>query len=426
MVSLPRFPVSFSGLTGALMRFGADGWFSICFVTLSFFLGLIRIQVTSLAVLGVLTLPLLGFGAVFLAPALLFSMALSAIERSRARGLLNVDLVAPEPVRGSMWAMYIANPTLWRSLAHTSVSGLWGTIASVFLFAGAGLCLRVLGQVVLAFGRPYPGGPFSGMTAAMDLLVASTCCASLVFFVPLAARIIAWTEVWFAKTLITGDRARELKRLNEKVISLEESRTFAIDSVDLERKRIERDLHDGPQQRLTAIAMDIGIALAKLDKNPEKARETLKRAHTAAKEATTELREVIRGIDPPILTHRGLEAALPALAGRCPIPTTVRVELPERPSSRIESIVHFSISEALTNATKHSGAKKVSVSVSRFEDLLVTEIFDDGTGGASTEGGTGLLGLRKRLAAVDGWLDIDSPPGGPTIMTFHVPWRSAQ
>jgi signal transduction histidine kinase len=240
------------------------------------------------------------------------------------------------------------------------------------------------------------------------------------------ARGLVGVDVALARSLI-GPRpdAERVAELTQRVETLHRTREMTVDSVELERRRIERDLHDGPQQRLVALAMDLGMAQTKLDDDPEAARALLAKAHSAAKEAIVEMRQVARGIHPPVLTDRGLDAALSALAARAPVPVQIRVDLPRRPSPTIESIAYFCVSEALTNIAKHSGAAHATVDVTGSAEGVHVVVTDDGRGGADPTGGTGLSGLRQRLAAVDGTLTIDSPPGAGTRLMMTLPDRTA-
>ena len=189
-----------------------------------------------------------------------------------------------------------------------------------------------------------------------------------------------------------------------------------VDAAEAERRRIERDLHDGAQQRLVALAMDLGMAKEKLASDPEAAAALLDEAHAESKQALVELRDLARGIHPAVLTDRGLGPALSAVAARCPVPVAVSVDIGERPDTTIEGIAYFVVSEALTNVARHSGATRASVSVTRRGDRLVIDVSDNGHGGADPELGTGIAGLRARVEGVDGWLFVSSPPGGPTSL----------
>lgn len=197
------------------------------------------------------------------------------------------------------------------------------------------------------------------------------------------------------------------------------SRARLVDAFEAERRRIERDLHDGAQQRLVALSMKLG--LASLDAPAGPLRADLDEAHDLAKLALTELRELIRGIYPQVLTDRGLPAAIRDVAGRSTVPVDVDFVLHERFSTTIEVAAYYVVSEALTNVAKHSGAGKAMVRGSRSGELLVIEIVDDGVGGADINGGSGLQGLADRLAVVDGTLSISSPAGGPTLLRVEIP-----
>jgi len=213
--------------------------------------------------------------------------------------------------------------------------------------------------------------------------------------------------------------------LERRVTELEESREASVDAAEAERRRIERDLHDGAQQRLVALAMDLGLARQRLERtgDPTTA-ELVGQAHDEAKRAITELRELVRGIHPAVLTDRGLDAALSAVAARCPVPVDLHVALPERPAPVIEATAYFVVAEALTNVAKHSRARVARVHVLRRDARLVVEVGDDGVGGAAIERAGGLAGLRDRVRAVEGVLRLASPPGGPTWLMAELPWRS--
>jgi signal transduction histidine kinase len=184
--------------------------------------------------------------------------------------------------------------------------------------------------------------------------------------------------------------------------------------------RIERDLHDGAQARLVALAMDLGMAEQKLDDDPTAARELVTQARDEAQRTLQELRDLVRGIGPQILRDRGLEAALVPLAARSPIEVDLNVNLPERPGERYESTAYFVVSEALANAIKHSQAKQININLWNHEQWLYVRVSDNGVGGANPEG-SGLRGLRARAESVDGRLMIESPTGGPTIIDAWLP-----
>ena len=205
-----------------------------------------------------------------------------------------------------------------------------------------------------------------------------------------------------------------------RVEQLEESRAAAVDVQESELRRIERDLHDGAQARLVALGMSLGMAEEKLSTDPEGALALLAEARSGAKEALEELRDLARGIHPPILTDRGLGPAIEALAARSPIPVSVSVEVGDRPWPAVETAAYFVVAESLANAIKHSGATRIDVRVSRTGKLLVSEVADDGIGGADPAG-NGLTGLDQRVRALDGRLRVASPVGGPTTVRAELP-----
>src|SRR4051794_1173731 len=226
----------------------------------------------------------------------------------------------------------------------------------------------------------------------------------------------------------TGALARLLlgadtEELEERVEVLTETRAGAVDAAAAELERIERDLHDGAQARLVALAMDLGMAEERFERDPDGARELVEKAREEAKQALAELRDLARGMRPALLAERGLAEAVRALAARTPLPTTATVEPGPRVPPAVESAAYFVVAEALTNAVKHSAATRLTVEISRDGDLLVVQVADDGVGGADA-GGNGLSGLRKRVEALDGSLRIASPRGGPTLLHAELPCGS--
>ncbi|MFE5873525.1 sensor histidine kinase, partial [Streptomyces roseifaciens] len=203
----------------------------------------------------------------------------------------------------------------------------------------------------------------------------------------------------------------------------EQDRGVVVDTAAADLRRIERDLHDGAQARLVALAMGLGLAKEKVLEDPEAAARMVDEAHGEVKLALQELRDLARGIHPAVLTDRGLDAALSSVAARCTVPVSVSVDLAERPAPAIEGIAYFTVSELLQNVSKHSRARTAEVELWRKDRRLLIQVRDDGRGGASTDSGSGLAGLAERLGSVDGLFEVDSPPGGPTVVTAELPWR---
>jgi signal transduction histidine kinase len=209
----------------------------------------------------------------------------------------------------------------------------------------------------------------------------------------------------------------------ERIKELETSRAGAVDVQETELRRIERDLHDGAQARLVALGMSLGMAEQKLESDPEAVGALLAEARQGASEALEELRVLARGIHPPILTDRGLEAAVSALVMHSPLQVALAVNVPDRPNAAVESAAYFTVSEALANAIKHGRAKRVEISIRSSNGILVAEVTDDGRGGANANG-DGLKGLRQRVEALDGTLRVSSPEGGPTTVRAVMPCES--
>jgi signal transduction histidine kinase len=236
--------------------------------------------------------------------------------------------------------------------------------------------------------------------------------------------VLAGVQILRAAAAIDAGLARTLlgpSRLSSEVARLSQARALAVEAAESERRRIERDLHDGFQPRLVSLAAQLGLAMARLDRDPAAARPLVGRAHGEAKTALADLRHVIRGIHPPVLDERGLDAALSGLVAGCPVPVRVDLSLPARPDRTREAIAYFVAAEAITNITRHSGAQKASVTITGAGGSLAVLVEDDGRGGAAARPGGGLAGLAARAAAVDGTLTITSPPGGPTRVEAVLP-----
>ncbi|MFJ9542404.1 sensor histidine kinase [Streptomyces sp. NPDC101225] len=330
-----------------------------------------------------LTVTVIGFP--LLAAGLAGSRVLGRMERARARRLLglHVDEPSPLPGRGTgflprLW-MQLKDPVGWRTVLYDFIRLPWGV---------------------------------------------------LTFAITLTSLFVLWPVLPFvARGLTNADRAmvRGLlspsDELERRIAELESDRGVVVDTANADLRRIERDLHDGAQARLVNLAMGLGLAKEKLLEDPDSAAEMVAEAHGEVKLALQELRDLARGIHPAVLTDRGLDAALSSVASRCTVPVKVTVDLAERPAAAIEGIAYFTVSELLQNVSKHSGARTASVEVWRATDRLLIQVEDDGRGGARLDAGTGMQGLADRLGAVDGLFVIDSPQGGPTVVTAELPWR---
>lgn len=320
----------------------------------------------------------------------------------------------------------LKDPATWRDFLWLLVDAIGGFITALFGYALIAYGVEGL-LMVMGLYRPLSGGYWYAFIP-VDGFGSAVLCALLG-----AALIVTamWVNPYFikahfllARSLIAPTRGTQLA---QRVERLYETRHDAVDSSAAELRRIERDLHDGAQARLVAMGMSLGTIEALVEKDPAKAKELLAQARSSSAEALTELRDLVRGIHPPVLAERGLGDAAKALALRMQIPVEVDVELPGRFEEPVESAAYFAISEVLTNAAKHSGAAVVWLDIhySRAAGgMLRVAVTDNGRGGASLEGGTGMRGIERRLGALDGILAVSSPVGGPTMVTMEIPCGS--
>ena len=356
--------------------------------------------------------------------------------RARIDVFLRLTVSEPRtPPEGKWWQRVVAMATdiqTWREIAYLALLGplgLLGCVVVVAAWTGAAvLVLLPLYNPMLATGARIGRDGLLGalpFTMVVDTVPETLLMAAvgigLALAAPWIARSVAGAEGRLAAGLLGPS---ERAALSNRVDELRARREQLVEVVEAERRRIERDLHDGAQQRLVALAMNLGMAKDKFDKDPQLARALLDEAHADAKQAMVELRNLARGIHPAVLSDRGLDAALSSLAGKAPVPVAVEVWVPERPSAAIETTAYFVVAEALTNIAKHAGATRAAVTVARQNGHLKVEVTDDGIGGADATRGTGLAGLVDRVTAVDGTVRLSSPAGGPTILTVELPCAS--
>ncbi|MGW0730916.1 sensor histidine kinase [Streptomyces sp. NPDC002851] len=356
--------------------------------------------------LYVVSVPLLGvvlsvtvIGVPLLAAGLAGARLLGRAERARARALLGVRVEEPSPFP-------YRRPRNARRNAHDGlVARLWSRVKDPVGWR----------TVLYAFVR-LPWGVFAFTVTLVSLFV-------LWPVLPFISRGLSNVDRVLVRGLLSP--SDELER---RIAELEADRGVVVDTAAADLRRIERDLHDGAQARLVNLAMGLGLAKEKLTEGraDDAVAAMVDEAHGEVKLALQELRDLARGIHPAVLTDRGLDAALSSLASRCTVPVTVTVDLPARPAPAIEGIAYFTVSELLQNVSKHSGARAATVHVRRTDDRLLIQVDDDGHGGASPDGGTGLAGLAERLDAVDGLFAVTSPVGGPTTVTAELPWRGRE
>jgi signal transduction histidine kinase len=238
------------------------------------------------------------------------------------------------------------------------------------------------------------------------------------------ALLFTASGLWLAKRTVIAD-IRTVRGLSGRVQQLTESRTDAIDTSAAELRRVERDLHDGAQARLVAVGMNLRAAESLMKTNPDAALALVTESRQTSARALAELRNLVRGIHPPVLADRGLGDAIRALALDTPLMTVVEIALDGRPPMPVESAAYFAVAEVLANVVKHAGASRALIRIEHTGDItggmLRIEVMDDGAGGANPEYGTGLRGVERRLGTFDGILAVNSPPGGPTIVVIEVP-----
>ncbi len=358
----------------------------------------------------------------------LIAAQLGRMERSRAAALLDVNLDSPHAplTPGTWWSrlrQLVSTASRWREIAYLALGlPLLGVLGLVVLALWA-LSLTLIALPAYAAhlpGRSADFGAFrihAGGQATLALVTGIIC---LAFLAPQATVALAALDRRVVRWLLGSHDQSELAR---RVDELEISRGAAIHSAESERQRIERDLHDGAQQRLVALAIDLGRARERFDTDPERARQLVDDAHEEAKAALAELRDLARGIHPAVLTDRGLDAALSAVVTRCPVPVTLAIDVPKRPPPAVESAAYFVVAEALTNVAKHAHATRAQVSMALLNNRLVVEVRDDGIGGADASGG-GLSGLHDRVSALGGWMRVLSPHTGPTTVMVELPCGS--
>lgn len=235
---------------------------------------------------------------------------------------------------------------------------------------------------------------------------------------PAAVERCAAVDVRLARSLLGPNRRSALAA---EVQRLSAARMLAVESAESERRRIERDLHDGLQPKLVSLALDLGLAKARLERDPDAAEALIDRAHEEAKTTIEDLRALVRGIHPAVLDDRGLDAALSGLVAGCSVPVRVEVTLDRRPERATEAVAYFVVAEAITNVTKHAGAHQARVSIADEGETLRVLVEDDGRGGATLESSGGLAGLAARVAAIDGSFSVTSPLGGPTRIEAELP-----
>jgi signal transduction histidine kinase len=370
---------------------------------------------------------LVGIPIVFLT--MYLSRWMASVERGRAKLFLDTDVRSayrPDPPRDTWWRVHVArisDPATWIEVGYHLFMLPFGIVTFTVTVALWSTALGMLTAPAWAWSVPD-----QRIWIDVDRFWVIDSGPLELTLVALGGLLLLFVTPWVVRAMAAGNRAVVRGMLGtdlvQRVQTLTETRAAAVDLAAEDRRRIERDLHDGVQQRLVALAMDLGRAKDKMDSDPDRAKELVTEAHEEAKRAITDVRDLARGIHPAVLTDRGLDAALSALAARSSVPVTMRVDVAVRPPASVEAAAYFVVSEALANVAKHSRAKAATVTVRRSDDLLTIQVQDDGVGGASVVGGSGLAGLRDRVQALDGELHLLSPQGGPTVLMAEIPCAS--
>ena len=361
---------------------------------------------------------------------------LTAVHRRLAGRVLGEQIAGPKPIRSrgpvSWLGATLRDGPGWRAAGYLLVQlplAVLGCYAVVIWWA-AGL-VNMTYPLWWAWFRNHPPGvrlspvpvltPFGVLHVATlaGTFAAFAAGGLMVAAAPWLTRAVVRADLWLMRGLLGPGR------LERRVADLERARALAVDDAATMLRRLERDLHDGAQIRLATLAMNLGMAMDRLEAEQDKpglaeVRDLVGAAHQSAKDAMTELRDLARGIHPPVLDN-GLPDALATLAAASPVPVRLTTAIAHRPSQAIETIAYYCAAELLANAVKHSGADTITLTVTGEAELLLLRVTDDGHGGADPAAGSGLAGLAQRARTVDGRLEVTSPPGGPTQVTVELP-----
>ncbi|MFD7833315.1 sensor domain-containing protein [Kitasatospora sp. NPDC059803] len=413
------------------LRFPVTPWVPRCW---AYLLGGALLGPLLLAALAVLLVLGLGLSVVGVGLPVLLALALAgipaaALERRRLR------LVEPAPLpdphrplpgagRRARLRTRLRERATWRELAHTALTATALAAAALGFSAALLFCAALVASPVIVWALApetvmiIPGRAVPGPLAALPFSAAGLAGLLLCAY---AGALLTTAQVALARLLL-GPREEDTGR---QVLELTRSRARLADAFEAERRRIERDLHDGAQQQLVALSMTLGLADHALRdgsaQSGDRATALVARARGEARQALEQLRGLVRGIHPQVLTDHGLAAAVAEVALRHPIPVRSDFDLPGRLPAPVETTAYFTVTEALTNAAKHSGAAAITVSGRIADGRLVLQVTDDGHGGADPAAGAGLRGLADRVALLKGRLMVTSPTGGPTTLRLEVP-----
>ncbi len=404
------------------------------FLILSFILGLVLfvtfvtlfatgLSLTLSVILAIVGIPIL---------ALLFVLVplVGHLERARISIFTGIDIASPyRPLPdgkiGDKAIAFASDGALWRDMLYAAMLFPVGLFQFVVAVVGASVPLSMMATpLIVYFGDPsyVSGPPFYTVDSVYDTIPLAIFGLFLGIVAIYVFVILMRVHAVFGRWLI-GPSDRD--ELAARVETLSETRSRMVDVSLEDRRNIERDIHDSTQPKLVNLAMSLGMAKEKIDTDPAQARDLVESAHRESREVLSEIRNLVRGLHPSILTDRGLEAAIRSLAGYCSVPVHIDADLPERPPEAVETTAYYIVAEALTNVAKHSQATEARVMVRMQNGTLALDIEDDGKGGATPSPASGLSGLQDRAAALDGRLTISSPEGGPTRISARLPCGSS-
>jgi len=410
-------------------------WYATAAIVLGACVELLAFMFVAAAFSAGTSLLVVGIGVVVLGLAVEGCRLVARIERARA------IMADPRPLRPHPYRPYgsglrdlllavFLDVNRWLDVVYVFVAfplALLELTVTVMLWGGSLALLSVPLWAAMPGAVAGAGGLSASSLPASQWAIAIAIVAGLAL--ALVAAFVSRGLMALHRAVIAGLLCEsEQRTLQRRVETLEGSRRAVLEVEAGELRRIERDLHDGAQQRLVMLSIDLGLAAEQIDADPAAARALVVDARGQARQALAELRDLVRGIAPAILLDRGLVPALSAIAGRCPVPTTVESTLPGgvRLPDATERAAYFVVAEALANVAKHASAGQCEVRCGQEAGRLVVEVADDGAGGARVVPGGGLAGLAGRVEALDGALTIDSPPGGPTLVRAVIPLAAGQ
>ncbi len=395
----------------------------------AFFIALVALVLVVVdLILGVALAIFIG-GILLVTLSVMVARGIARLERFRLRTMLGREAATPSylcpPRTAGFWRRMLTplrDPQSWLDVLWSIVGLVTGTIA--FAVTLVWWAATITGLTYWFWQAFIPEGDGGGLAELLGLgqgrtaesLVNLAVGTVFLLTLPFAVRLAATMHASLA-TVLLSSRAE----LQHQVARVEGGRDAARLAEAESLRRLERDIHDGPQQRLVRLSMDLGRARRQLDHDPERVAATLDEALAQTRETVAELRSLSRGIAPPLLVDRGLTAALDEMLAQSVVPVESRVDVPPQLPPHVETAVYFVVAEALTNVAKHSGAATASASVVASPGVVEVRVQDDGVGGAHPAKGLGLAGLRQRLAAVDGTLEVTSPDGGPTVVLARIP-----